>query len=240
VTCLSLDVVRAREQRQAERMGGSSLLTRVIFALGILTTALVMLAWFTNLVHKPLATAFGGTVTAIGLLVAWVNYTRLNRHGIPVTFPSEVRSPMRDSVLVLLPPGGDPHGALARAAAAVADGSPVFFLYRGSRKPEPRRPQLFEVVDPYLDDRAAQAAFGRVERVAEGLDLPRRYVYIPANGETDTQAVGQIWQTLQPRETLALESDADAVHGLAIDRVRRPVGHGAPIVHYVKHWPSSH
>ena len=40
------------------------------FWLGVFTTLMVMVAWGVNLVEKHLATAFGGTVTAIGMLIA--------------------------------------------------------------------------------------------------------------------------------------------------------------------------
>jgi hypothetical protein len=56
-----------------------------------------------------------------------------------------------------------------------------------------RRPQLFEVVDPYLHDRAAQEAFSRAERVGRRLGLQRRYVYVPAQEEPD--GVRQVWKT---------------------------------------------
>jgi len=49
------------------------------FALGVLTSAAVIVAFAVNLVAKPMATAFGGTVTVIGLIIAhgtstgWIN-----------------------------------------------------------------------------------------------------------------------------------------------------------------------
>jgi amino acid transporter/nucleotide-binding universal stress UspA family protein len=55
----SLDVIRWRLGRRD--LG---------FWIGVLTTLMVVVAWGTNLVEKRLATYFGGTVTAIGLLVA--------------------------------------------------------------------------------------------------------------------------------------------------------------------------
>src|SRR5205823_5134439 len=127
------------------------LFTRLNFALGVLTTVLVITAWATNLYHKPLATAFGGTVTLVGLAVAAINYARQSRRGFPVAFPSVVRTALPDAVMVLLPQGVGNHvDDLVRVAAAAADGRPVVFLYRGTVEPPERRPQLFEVVDPYL------------------------------------------------------------------------------------------
>ena len=55
----SLDVIRWRLGRRD-----------FAFWIGVLTTLMVVVAWGTNLVEKRLATYFGGTVTAIGLLIA--------------------------------------------------------------------------------------------------------------------------------------------------------------------------
>ena len=56
---LSLDTIRWRLGRRD-----------FVFWLGVLTTAMVMVAWGINLVEKQLATYFGGMVTIIGLLIA--------------------------------------------------------------------------------------------------------------------------------------------------------------------------
>jgi len=56
---LSLDLIRWRLGRRD-----------FVFWLGVLTTAMVMVAWGINLVEKQLATYFGGMVTIIGLLIA--------------------------------------------------------------------------------------------------------------------------------------------------------------------------
>lgn len=59
LTSLGLDVLRWRE---GERGAG--------FWVGVFTTALVVLAFGVNLFAKPMATAFGGGLTAAGMLVA--------------------------------------------------------------------------------------------------------------------------------------------------------------------------
>ncbi len=57
-TAIGLDVARWRTGRRG-----------VAFAIGILTSAMVTTAWAVNIVAKPHATLFGGTVTGIGLLL---------------------------------------------------------------------------------------------------------------------------------------------------------------------------
>ena len=56
---LSLDVIRWRLGRRD-----------IGFWIGLLTTLMIIVAWGVNLVEKELATLFGGTVTAIGMLTA--------------------------------------------------------------------------------------------------------------------------------------------------------------------------
>jgi hypothetical protein len=61
-----------------------------LFALGILTTILVMIAWGTNLVFKPPATAFGGAVTVVGLVTAYTTARYLAKRGKWMVFPIQV------------------------------------------------------------------------------------------------------------------------------------------------------
>ncbi|MGZ3630215.1 MAG: hypothetical protein ACXVDN_21450, partial [Ktedonobacteraceae bacterium] len=51
------------------------------FSLGILTTMLVLMAWTTSLVAKPLATAFGGSVSLLGMAIAYTSYVLHKRKG---------------------------------------------------------------------------------------------------------------------------------------------------------------
>jgi len=59
LSSISVDVIRWRLQRRGP-----------VFWVGILTTAMVLTAWGVNLFAKPLATFFGGGVTATGMLIA--------------------------------------------------------------------------------------------------------------------------------------------------------------------------
>jgi nucleotide-binding universal stress UspA family protein len=59
MSSLGLDVVRWREKKRG-----------VGFYVGILTTIMVMTAWITNIITKPLATYFGGGITLFGMFIA--------------------------------------------------------------------------------------------------------------------------------------------------------------------------
>src|SRR6266550_6501348 len=127
-----------------------SLWSTIDFYLGILTTVLVMIAWSTNLVAKPLATVFGGTVASAGMLVAYLNYMGHKRRGrIPVMITG-VEGRLPGSVLAVLTGSNRHNDAVIRTAINNAEGHPVVFLYVNERKPLPgRAPGIFELVDPY-------------------------------------------------------------------------------------------
>jgi len=245
LTSLSLDIVRWRERRAPTRIGVARrqgdanvpLVSPLTFALGVLTTVLVVLAWSTNLVAKPLATTFGGGVSAVGLAIALITYAVQRRRGKAIVFPTRARTAMPDALLVLLPRPGEALRPLLRATRAAVGGRPVIFLYRGMPVPRTRRQGIFEVVDPYLDDRSAHEAFARAERIGEQEGWNRKYVYLPPPAGRD--AVTELWQTLQPGEMLAAPEDVEILHDIAPDRVSRSRSEagGEWVVHYFKHWP---
>src|SRR6266550_1121051 len=84
LTCISLDLVRWRERARWKR--GSI----ALFAVGVLTTVLVISAWAVNLLAKPLATEFGGGLTVIGLIAGFATYGYYRRRR-PAVFPVPFR-----------------------------------------------------------------------------------------------------------------------------------------------------
>ncbi|HCF86187.1 MAG TPA: hypothetical protein DEV72_13410, partial [Ktedonobacter sp.] len=94
------------------------------FYIGLLTTALVVTAWTTNLVAKPLATPFGGTVTAVGMGIAYFNYARHKREDyLPVAIThSEEHLP--GSTLAVLMPDNEHNDAVIHSALTHANGKP--------------------------------------------------------------------------------------------------------------------
>jgi len=260
LTCLGLDIVRFRERRQRkerERLkqlitakkaqhtatsglspvlpqSNAPLITPVstpMFVLGIITTLLVMIAWTTNLVAKPLATAFGGSVTVVGLLIAYWTYQRLAKAGKPMVYPKEIHTALPGSILAVLPSKPEAREAVIRAASAGGAEMPVVFMYRGKTIRE-RAPQLFETVDPYFEDEHAKAAFGEAESIAREANIKRHYVYL-TNGP---ESVFQFWQLLRPRDTIIVDEDTQIGHKLAPDLVRHSPGPGGQVTHYIKNW----
>jgi amino acid transporter len=239
LTCLSLDIVRWRERLTDPDSRTSR--WNVAYAVGVLTTVLVGVAWVTNLVNKPLATEFGGSLVVVGLVVGLLTYA-VGRQQTPVVFPflhgpdlpivlaSRAGQLSPCELLVVLPHDIEGIEAVLADTLKVGAGRPVIFLYRGDR-PTSGNAELFEVDDPYLKDRAAQAVFARVERLARRAVPDRRYVYVP--GSVRREAVGDVWKAVQPRETLVVDGDQDLLPPIALDRVRRPHAEGVPVLHLV-------
>src|SRR5579859_538940 len=203
------------------------------FYLGILTTVLVMIAWSTNLVSKPLATAFGGTVAGLGMLVAYLNYISHKRRGrVPVSITG-VEGRLPGSILAVLTNRNGHNDAIIRTAINNAEGHPVVFLYVSDRKPEVTRvPSMFEVVDPYLDDLQAKEYFGKAESLAQKAKVSRRYVY----RQQEPGTVSRVWQGVHPRDTVVAAEFASEFEDVNPDRIRYELTSSGKVAHMLKQW----
>ncbi len=234
LTCLALDVVRRRET-----VGRRSLLQRAGYALGVLTTVLVLVAWSVNLIAKPLATAFGGGLTVLGLIVGYFTYRRARSHR-PAVFPvpyqpdqaaASIAEALRGrpaEVMAILPHDTDRAVSVIGDAMSAASGGRIVFIYQGHRRPAGAA-EFREVADPYLKDYSAQDAFARAESMARRSTPDRRYVYLPGN--LRREIVGEVWKEIGPRETIVTDEDYDLLPPIALDRVRRHVTDGGVILH---------
>jgi amino acid transporter len=261
LTCLGIDVARWRDwRRQRERqhlrrqvlLGNGAdasmgklvelsghaavgLVSRWVFVLGLLTTALVMLAWGTNLIFKPLATAFGGTVTAVGLITAFATARYLAKQGKWMVFPTQLYGALPNAVLAVLPVSTEGREAVIRAACQEAkEEGEVVFLYRGT-PPSKRRPALFENADPYLADEAARQAFSDAEQIARQQQVAHRAIYTLPTPD----AVFHYWQLIRPRDTIFSSQESLQGQSLAPDRVRHSLGPAGQVTHYLKSWSSA-
>lgn len=201
------------------------------FWLGVLTTILVFTAWSTNLVTKPLATAFGGSVTALGMGIAYSNYALQKRKGrLPViTLGIEGRLP--NSVLAVLTSGNGRNEMVIRSAVNNAEGKPVVFLYVGEPKTA-RVPRMFEVVDPYLDDPRAKEYLGKAEQMASKSGISRRFLY----RHDEPGVVGSVWQLVHPHDTVIAAERAADVKDVNPDRIRYELMQGGKVAHLLKRW----
>jgi amino acid transporter len=235
LTCVSLDVVRWREYKRW------SPAVIAFYAVGVLTTLLVMVAWSVNLFQKPDATKFGGGLTVLGLVAGLATY-RYSRGRRPAVFPVPFR-PQRAAesiatalgrrraageVLVILPHEQLAAEAVLTEAARIAEGRGAVFLYRGNRYPHQHH-ELLEVSDPWLKDYSAHDAFARAETMARKHVPNRRYVYVP--GSLPREMVGEVWRTIHPNETVVTVEDKDMLPPMAVDRVRRHTTEGHTVLH---------
>jgi amino acid transporter len=201
------------------------------FWLGILTTILVFIAWSTNLVSKPLATAFGGGVASLGMLIAYVNYSRQKQKGRLPVVTTGVEGRLPDSVLAVLTAKNGHNDMVIRSAINSAEGRPVVFLFLGEPKPG-RVPRMFEVVDPYLEDQQAKEYFGKAEHLASKSKIPRRFVY----RQEQPGAVSSVWHVVHPHDTIVAAENVSEVEDVNPDRVRYELTPGGKVAHLLKRW----
>lgn len=180
--------------------------SRISFGVGVVTTLLVITAWCTNIVNKPLATEFGGTVTALGLLVAGANHYRQERAGKPAVYPIQLFGRIPNSLLVVLPVGSSEaaekaRSGVVRAAAEYANERKLIFLYM-SPIPVSVPTRLMEINDPYTRDPDAQHAFSQAAAVARGQGASRRNeIFVYRTGKMSQ--VADVWRITRPEATVA-------------------------------------
>jgi amino acid transporter len=208
------------------------------FGLGVFTTFLVIVAWSTNLVTKPLATLFGGSVTIIGMSIAYFNYARHQKEGrLPAPLVStHLHSFYPGSILAILQANSPHNAAIARAAINNADTRhPLLFLYLANETQRAEAPRMMEIVDPYLDDLQAKKDLGRAEGMAQKAGVPiRDYIYLQTKEAPDT--VAQVWQTLHPKDTVVASEDEDEYKDINPDRIRYELTPDGRVAHLLKQW----
>src|SRR5262249_36734309 len=203
----------------------------VKYALGFLTTALVGAAWLVNLGSKPLATAFGGGLTVCGVAVAAAHYRSQRAQGLAPVFLTAGLRRMPQALLVVLAPQSPHDLAVARAACARArehEGRRLIFLYLGVGVARPIRP--LAIVDPYLEDEAAQRRFAQIAELCSREHVPAQFVYRVRR----PTLVQDVWHVLQASEIIAESGLARDVAKQIVPRyVRLQRVNGALISHLV-------
>jgi hypothetical protein len=207
---------------------GKSVWKELDFWLGLLTTALVALAWSISVVSKPQAALFGGTVALCGMAIASVNYMRRGRPPIAAT---QLGPRQRDAVLVLLTSHDEQNLTVIKTAIKEAKGKPLIFLYLSDQIPE-RAATPWEIVDPYLEDEAARSAFAQAEKWARDAKVPRRFIY-RQNKNTNP---AQVWRFLQPSEVVVSPQVAEQLRDINPDRIRYELTPHGKVAHFLKHW----
>src|SRR5258706_7482018 len=202
------------------------------FWLGILTTVLVVVAWSTNLVAKPLATAFGGSVAAVGMAIAYFNYGRYKRHGLSPVGITHVEHRLPGSILAVLIQDDKHNETIARVALQNAVRKPVVFLYISKIRPATEALRMFEFADPYLHDEQAKVTFARIEHLAQKQKIVRRYVYRLQAPDV----VKSVWSVVHPKDVIADAEYMAMFEDINPDFVRYELTPDCKVVHLVKNW----
>jgi Amino acid transporters len=208
---------------------------KIDFALGILTTVLVTMAWCTNLVAKPLATGFGVSVSLVGMTIAFLIHTRQHKEGrvsVPVVI-TRIEESYPNSTLAVLKEDSTRNNAVIRAAINNASSErPLVFLYLASKKPR-QAPRMMEIIDPYLEDQQAKDNFSKAEGLALKAHIPdRTYIYL----QEPEDIVSQVWKSMHPRDTLFAFKDEDQIKDINPDRIRYEVTPEGRVAHFLKRW----
>ncbi len=198
----------------------------VNFWLGIFTTLLVLTAWTTNLVAKPLATAFGGTVALIGMAIALTNYKLRRRKGRAPVITTGVETSFPGAVLAVLSAGSRYNEAIIRSAVTNPDKKPVVFLYLGERISK-RKPELFRLIEPHLNDEQARKDMGRANYLAQEAKIECRFVY----RHRESGAVYRVWRELHPQDTIIAEELAPEVQQIKSKQVHDEKTHDGEVMH---------
>ncbi len=215
----------------------------VDFALGILTTLLVIVAWSTNLVAKPLATLFGGSVTLIGMSISYLNYRNQAAQGktpIRIVSLSSIEQLSHATLAVLLT-GKEKHNSLVvQAATKHTNGKPLVFLYVGEPKNAPPL-QPFEYYEPYMYDETAIQTLRTAETMmlATNANVVPQFLYRPIQQISEAQEaeiVTRIWQTMRPHEILIAADDVRMLESISPNRIRYETLVGGKVAHLVSQW----
>ena len=215
---------------------------RIDFWLGVLTTGLVLIAWSTNLVAKPLATLFGGSVTIIGMGIAFFNYRNQAQGHTPIhVTPLSGVELIPDAILAVLLTGQQEQNArVVQSAIQQADNRPLVLLYIGEPVNAPT-PRPFEYYEPYLADESVLRALQQAESTSRhsNTNITPYLLYqtirdVSPTKEADT--IANIWQAMRPHELLIASEDVNMLHDINPDRVRYEWTPEGKVAHLISLW----
>jgi hypothetical protein len=194
------------------------------------TTFLVILAWFTNLFTKPLATIFGGGFTVLGVGAALLYHQRLVQQGQAPVAPMQTLQRMSNSLLIALSSASEYNRQVIEAAIESAGNHQLVFLYL-SRKPT-QSPRFMQFADPYLTDAVAQRTLTFASNKAKHAGLKTAFIYrLGGAGQ-----VIDIWRIIRPDEIIAEAELAKKVSKyVSTSYVRYQQFEDVRVAHYVRH-----
>jgi amino acid transporter len=200
----------------------------VNFCLGIITTLLVVTAWSTNLVAKPLATAFGGSVAVLGMVIAYTNYALHKKKGRAPVATTGVEKDFPGTILAVLTADSEHNEAVIEAAINNPGKKPIVFLFLGERT-SAQKPELFRLVEPHLNDEQARKVFGRANFLAQEAQVECRFIY----RHQEPGAAYRIWQELHPTDSIVAPEQVSALQQVKPDRTYDESTPAGKVVHLI-------
>lgn len=196
------------------------------FWLGILTTLLVLTAWSTNLIAKPLATAFGGSVSLLGMAIAYINYTLRKRKGRVPVVVTGVEKNFPGAILAVLSAGSSYNEAVIRSAMNKPGKQPVVLLYLGERT-STRKPELFRLIEPHLNDEQARRDLGRANYLAQEGKVECRFIYRCR----EPGAILQVWRVLHPQVIIIADDQMPELQQIKPKRIDKQSTSDGQVMH---------
>ena len=167
------------------------------FYLGILTTVLVVIAWATNLIAKPLATAFGGSVSIIGMIISYVIYTNHKKKGRVPVVTTGIQEHLPGALLAILTAGSAHNDEVIKTAVNYPEQKPVVFLFLGQTFTG-QKGEIFRLHEPHVIDMHAKDIFGRANYQAIEA---KKAVYFLYRQDTSNEVL-RVWQAIRPAEII--------------------------------------
>jgi amino acid transporter len=199
------------------------------FVLGIITTLLVLIAWSTNLIAKPLATEFGGSVSLLGMIIAYTSYSFHKRRGRIPVITTGVEQHYHAAVLAVLTPDHERNIAVIDAAVNNPGKKSIVFLYLGD-KTSSRSPEFFRLVEPHLNDDGARRDLSIANKLAHDAQVECRFIY----RHKEPEAAYQVWEITHPHEIITTPDEAPELQRIHPDRTYEESTAGGKIVHLLK------
>jgi amino acid transporter len=167
------------------------------FYLGIFTTVLVVIAWSTNLIAKPLATAFGGSVALAGMVISYFIYNSHKKRGRVPVVTTGIQEHLPGSLLAILTADSAHNDEVIKTAVNYPEQKPVVFLFLGQSFVG-RKGEIFQLNEPHVLDVHAKDIFGRANYQAIEAKKQVYFLYRPETAN----AVFRVWQAIRPAEII--------------------------------------
>ncbi|HEX7734832.1 MAG TPA: hypothetical protein VF458_08210, partial [Ktedonobacteraceae bacterium] len=136
-----------------------------------------------------------------------------------------------NALLAVLVANDEDNDSVIGSAISHAHGKPVVFLYLAESRKR-ATPQLFEVVDPYLEDQSAKTTFKQAAHLAREAKLATQFVY----KQQEPGTIATMWQKVRPHEMVLAAERTTQCEQLSPDFIRYELTPHGKVAHILKSW----